>query len=227
LDGGLPFEALRRRLPDGASAGEDTGGHHNRSVREVSRMDSAGSFGVGESLGPGDEGEHVAALQWQLQQMGYYQGELDGQYAEVTETAVRDLQRAYGHSDDGRAGSAVWELFGDGSQAAVGQVEQEAQHAYGTDGGQWQWDGTQWQAAGSGAQDPAAEPAPVADVGAMSEDGQVAVGRHAVAVGQPGRRFGRSGVGVLGAGPERLAGPGPPVRAVRPVVCRAEDPGER
>ena len=119
---------------------------------------------------PGDEGEHVAELQGQLQQAGYYQGELDGQYAGVTETAVRDLQGAYGHSDDGRAGSAVWELFGAGSQAAAGDVEQEAQPGYEADGGQWQWDGTQWQATGSGAQDPAAEPAQVA--GAMCEDGQ-------------------------------------------------------
>src|SRR5215212_4882855 len=49
----------------------------------VSRMDLLQPLSPGESLGPGDEGDRVAELQRCLQQLGYYQGDIDERYGDV------------------------------------------------------------------------------------------------------------------------------------------------
>ena len=118
-------------------------------------MDSVQPLSPGESLGPGDEGDHVAELQRRLQQLGYYQGDIDERYSDVTETAVREFQRSYGQHDDGRTGVETWELLSTAAQhaadgqAAGAQAEQDVQPGLRSEDGQWQWDGAQWQPVGS------------------------------------------------------------------------------
>ncbi|HEX6922783.1 MAG TPA: peptidoglycan-binding protein [Bacillales bacterium] len=55
-------------------------------------------------LGPGDRGEIVEDLQTQLQNLNYYDGEIDGIYGSLTEEAVKDFQRDNAIAVDGIAG---------------------------------------------------------------------------------------------------------------------------
>ncbi|NJR40443.1 MAG: peptidoglycan-binding protein [Leptolyngbyaceae cyanobacterium CSU_1_4] len=56
-------------------------------------------------LQPGDSGEEVRALQQRLIERKYYAGPITGLYAELTEAAVRDLQRANNLPVDGIFGA--------------------------------------------------------------------------------------------------------------------------
>jgi peptidoglycan hydrolase-like protein with peptidoglycan-binding domain len=117
----------------------------------------------GESLAVGAEGEHVQALQEMLQHLGYYQGQIDAQYGEMVEGAVREFQRMVGHQEDGQAGTDTWhellhqvqqvmgseEAPAEAAEEAVEAVEQAAiQVGQLSEDGAWQWDGTEWKAAG-------------------------------------------------------------------------------
>ena len=136
----------------------------------------------GESLAVGDQGEQVEALQRMLQQLALYQGQLDGNYGEQLETAVREFQSAYGHEADGRTGAETWHEIehqaasaGYGAEEYVEQAAETAAIQVGqlSEDGAWQWNGTAWVAAGSvdaGGQEVPAETAAV-QVGQLSEDG--------------------------------------------------------
>ena len=56
----------------------------------------------------GDSGNGVAALQFTLQRLGYYKGDIDGKFGPLTETAVREFQTANGIESNGIAGRNTW-----------------------------------------------------------------------------------------------------------------------
>ncbi len=56
----------------------------------------------------GDSGGDVSALQTELKNGGYYNGEIDGDYGPDTEAAVRAYQAAHGLTVDGVAGAETW-----------------------------------------------------------------------------------------------------------------------
>ncbi|HEY8498254.1 MAG TPA: peptidoglycan-binding protein [Limnochordales bacterium] len=64
-------------------------------------------------LRPGSRGPDVEALQRHLARLGFYGGEVDGAYGELTEDAVRSLQRAFRLQADGVAGPQVLRLLED------------------------------------------------------------------------------------------------------------------
>ncbi|WP_324669065.1 peptidoglycan-binding domain-containing protein [Geochorda subterranea] len=77
------------------------------------------------TLGPGSRGHEVEALQQRLARLGFYEGEVDGTYGELTEDAVRSFQRAFRLHADGIAGPELFRLLDDPLLALVdGQVEQ-------------------------------------------------------------------------------------------------------
>lgn len=65
---------------------------------------SVGASTSRETLRRDDEGADVQALQSRLYELGYYTGNMDGQYGASTAAAVSDFQRANGLSVDGTAG---------------------------------------------------------------------------------------------------------------------------
>ena len=65
------------------------------------------------SLKEGSTGEEVVRLQSKLKMMGYYTGNVDGDFGESTKNAVRAFQRANGLTVDGKAGERTLEkLYG-------------------------------------------------------------------------------------------------------------------
>ena len=56
-------------------------------------------------LRSGSEGEQVVELQTRLQELGYYQGEIDGQFGPGTRTAVTAFQEQHGLGADGIVGA--------------------------------------------------------------------------------------------------------------------------
>ncbi len=64
---------------------------------------------------PGDEGEKVVLLQNQLNQLGYWQGEIPGTYDEITKTAVKEFQYANGLVVTGHADSNTRDLLNRGT----------------------------------------------------------------------------------------------------------------
>ena len=59
----------------------------------------------------GNSGEGVKDIQRRLQQLGYYEGEIGGNYLARTETAVRLFQAAIGYNQDGVATSSLQALL--------------------------------------------------------------------------------------------------------------------
>ncbi len=59
-------------------------------------------------LKQGSKGELVENIQETLAISGYYQGELDGDFGSITETAVKDLQKQTGLVVDGIVGDRTW-----------------------------------------------------------------------------------------------------------------------
>lgn len=64
-------------------------------------------------LHPGSRGPAVAALQQQLSRLGFYGGEIDAIYGDLTFEAVRSFQRAFRLPPDGLAGPEVLGLLDD------------------------------------------------------------------------------------------------------------------
>ncbi|WP_339375995.1 peptidoglycan-binding protein [Calothrix sp. NIES-2098] len=67
------------------------------------------------TLRPGSTGADVQTLQTQLKQLGYFNGVVDGEYKETTQTAVAKFQKAQGLLADGIVGSTTQESL----QAAI------------------------------------------------------------------------------------------------------------
>ena len=62
-------------------------------------------------LRTGSRGDEVKNLQSRLTTLGYYSGELDGQFGAMTKTAVIDFQRANGLEADGMVGTETKSLL--------------------------------------------------------------------------------------------------------------------
>lgn len=92
-----------------SAIGREPGGTLNGEMQEFLFSDSAPKFG-GETSGteyqnlnPGDSGEAVMALQRRLVQLGYANGNPNGQYGNATISAVQLYQQANGMDVDGLA----------------------------------------------------------------------------------------------------------------------------
>ena len=62
-------------------------------------------------LSSGSRGEKVEELQKRLQALGYYDGEIDGQFGPGTKAAVVDFQKNNGLDTDGLAGTETQNLL--------------------------------------------------------------------------------------------------------------------
>lgn len=105
-------------------------------------------------LAPGDSGDDVTALQERLTGLGYYDGRIDGQYGDTTETAVRRLQETVRQDQTGSVDETTWAAITDQeTQAAQANQPQPADSATQpqtdqqqlSEDGQWSWDGSAWQ----------------------------------------------------------------------------------
>ncbi|HSK68593.1 MAG TPA: peptidoglycan-binding protein [Candidatus Limnocylindria bacterium] len=68
----------------------------------------------GRELRYDDSGDDVRALQERLKHLGYYSGPISGLYKEVTTSAVKAVQKAYGLEETGRADLALQQIvYGD------------------------------------------------------------------------------------------------------------------
>jgi hypothetical protein len=121
---------------------------------------------AGEWLVVGDEGEQVEELQRQLQHLGYYEGEIDQRYGDITELAIREFQQAASRPDDGRVDHETWETLSREAEfagydpyshpdATVAGRDVDAEQV--SDDGEWRWDGAEWQSVDAQAHDKAAE----------------------------------------------------------------------
>ncbi len=73
-------------------------------------------------------GNDIKELQQRLQDLGYYNGELDGDFGKLTDIAVKDFQTDYFGTDeaDGKVGPKTWEkLWGDSQLIAAPEVSTE------------------------------------------------------------------------------------------------------
>ena len=79
-------------------------------------VETAGKYAT---LAYGDRGDEVKALQSKLKELGFFGGEIGGNYLSITSDAVKAFQRAHGMTADGVATSAVQEaIFGSSASAA-------------------------------------------------------------------------------------------------------------
>lgn len=62
-------------------------------------------------LRPNVEGSAVSQLQRELQQLGYYDGEIDGVYGDLTQAAVKNFQSDKGLEVDAIVGPSTWEAL--------------------------------------------------------------------------------------------------------------------
>ncbi|MEO0648596.1 MAG: peptidoglycan-binding protein, partial [Cyanobacteria bacterium J06650_10] len=62
-------------------------------------------------LRPEVEGSAVSQLQRELQQLGYYDGEIDGIYGDLTQSAVKEFQADKGLEVDAVVGPSTWEAL--------------------------------------------------------------------------------------------------------------------
>jgi hypothetical protein len=61
-----------------------------------------------EKLKKGSSGSEVEALQTRLRELGYYGGNIDGQFGPITERGVLFFQKAQGLKEDGIVGQKTW-----------------------------------------------------------------------------------------------------------------------
>ena len=64
-----------------------------------------------QALEPGDSGDLVAAMQRRLKELGYFNGNVVGNYKDLTTAAVKRFQAAMGWNQDGVASSALLEAL--------------------------------------------------------------------------------------------------------------------
>lgn len=63
------------------------------------------------NIGSGSSGETVKEIQQILKDLGFYTGEVDGQFGSGTQAAVRSFQAQHGLGNDGVVGPLTWEML--------------------------------------------------------------------------------------------------------------------
>ncbi len=56
-------------------------------------------------------GPEVVKLQQKLEKLGFFDGNIDGDFGAKTETAVKAAQQRYGIEADGIVGAGTWEVL--------------------------------------------------------------------------------------------------------------------
>ncbi|MEB3356193.1 MAG: peptidoglycan-binding protein [Synechococcales bacterium] len=95
----IRFQTDRGLNPDGIVGASTT------AALRQGRISASG--GDANLLALGDRGDAVSRLQTRLRDAGYYDGPISGYFGELTESAVRDFQRARGLRVDGIAGAST------------------------------------------------------------------------------------------------------------------------
>ncbi len=98
--------------PSSTSTATKTSTSENKSTTETKTEDD----GV---LKNGSQGSKVEALQKRLQELGYYNGAIDGNFGEMTETAFKLFQKTAGLFVDGIAGADADLLYADDAPTYV------------------------------------------------------------------------------------------------------------
>ncbi len=112
------------RTIDGVTYYFDSTGRSDTTPSSTSSSSSSSSSKSAktESNGPlkkGSTGEKVTKLQTRLQELGYYTGEIDGDFGEMTEKAFKLFQKSVGLYVDGIAGTDADYLYADDAPAYV------------------------------------------------------------------------------------------------------------
>lgn len=87
----------------------------------LAKLNSSSAVAAGSDvLEMGSRGDEVVTLQNRLKKLGYYSGNVDGDFGESTANAVRAFQRRNGLTVDGRVGDATAaQLFSSSAKAAA------------------------------------------------------------------------------------------------------------
>lgn len=98
--------------PSSSSAAATTTDNSSKSTETKAAEDNG-------PLKSGSQGAKVEALQKRLQELGYYNGTIDGDFGEMTETAFKLFQKQAGLFVDGIAGEDADALYADDAPAYV------------------------------------------------------------------------------------------------------------
>lgn len=82
------------------------------------------------SVGYGERGYKVAAVQYQLKQKGYFHGNITGYYGAITKHAVKAFQRDHGLRADGVIGPATKRALGMKKGYKAASVVHHHKHCY-------------------------------------------------------------------------------------------------
>ncbi len=124
------------RTIDGTTYYFDGNGHSSTTPSNMSSTaddtpSSSGSSSSGSSApttwSNGSSGEEVEKIQTRLQELGFYNGPIDGEFGDATEQAYRAFQEAAGVTVDGIAGSDRDVLYSDDAPRATATEEPAAE----------------------------------------------------------------------------------------------------
>ncbi len=104
----IAFQDRHCSYSDGVAGPDTLKELYSSSAKKAS---SAPSGIAGLSVRNGSEGDVVRALQSRLKKLGYYSGNVDGDFGQGTEDAVKKFQRDNGLKADGVAGSGTYEIL--------------------------------------------------------------------------------------------------------------------
>lgn len=110
----------------GKSSKTPSGSSSSASASSSSDSSSSSSDSTATgALKKGSTGSLVEKLQQRLQELGYYNGAVDGDFGDMTESAFKAFQKAAGLYVDGIAGSDTDYLYADDAPAFAAETEEE------------------------------------------------------------------------------------------------------
>lgn len=111
----IAFQKRNCSYYDGLAGQETLKALYSSSARSTSTVSGV----IGVTLRSGDDGDAVRALQTRLKALGYYKGDVDGDFGSGTVEAVKSFQRVHGITVDGAAGpTTLNRLFADDARTA-------------------------------------------------------------------------------------------------------------
>jgi len=112
--GVIAFQKRNVSYADGVAGPETLKALYSSSAKKASSPAAI----IGKSLREGDQGDAVRMLQQRLKALGYYSGNVDGDFGSGTVNAVKSFQRQNNLTADGVAGSGTLSrLFASGAKA--------------------------------------------------------------------------------------------------------------